>query len=91
MFATFHEYFEVLEGGPGILHHDVPEGDGVAALARPHPGQVEERAPAPVVPVRTRVHHRDVLHHKRVTVEALLAHGVQLERGSVGVLPVHHC
>ena len=46
----------MLQRGPRVLHHDVPEGDGVAALA-PH---VEQVAPAPVVPLGPRVHHRAI-------------------------------
>ena len=46
-----HQYLEVLEGGAGVLHHDIPEGHRVASTALSLPSHVEERATAPVMPV----------------------------------------
>ena len=51
LFLTLHQYLEVLKRGPGILHHNVPEGDRVAALALALPPHVEQVATTPVVPV----------------------------------------
>ena len=50
----------MLQRGPGVLHHDVPEGDSVAALPAALAPHVEQVAPAPVVPLGPRVHHRAV-------------------------------
>ena len=49
---TLQEDLEVLQCRPGVLHPDVPEGDGVSPTAFPLPSHVEERPARPVVPLR---------------------------------------
>ena len=44
-----HHDLEVHVSGSGVLHHDVGEGDGAAALALPHPPQTEHPATHVVV------------------------------------------
>ena len=61
----------MLQRGPGVLHHDVPEGDSVSAVPAALAPHVEQVAPAPVVPRGPGVHHRAVLHHQRVAVQVL--------------------
>ena len=81
----------MLQRGPGILHHDVPEGDSVAAVPAALAPHVEQAAAAPVVPVGPGVDHRDVLHHQLAAVQVLATQRCQHEGGTVTVLPVHHC
>ena len=49
---TLHQYLEVLESGSGVLHPDVPEGEGVPPTAPSLPPHVEEVPPRPVVPLK---------------------------------------
>ena len=51
MELTLHEDLEVLQGGPGVLHPDVPEGDGVSPAALSIPSHVEQRPTRPFMPL----------------------------------------
>ena len=48
---TLHEYLEVLQCWPGVLHPDVPEGDCVPPTAPSCPPHVEQVTTRPVVPL----------------------------------------
>ena len=48
---TLHEYLEVLQCRPGVLHPDVPEGDGLPPAALSISSHVEERPTRPLMPL----------------------------------------
>ena len=53
---------------PGVLHHDVPEGDGEPTRALTFPPQTEHAASSTVVELGPGVHHGAVLYDQRVVV-----------------------
>ena len=63
-----HHYLEGHVSGPGILHHNVPEGHGEPTRPMTFPPQTEHAASGIVVKLGPGVHHSAVLYDQRVVV-----------------------